>query len=80
MLVRVGVSTREGKLDLCYGSTDRSDRNGRSRISRVRSRNKTKVGLLLAKSFGADLEGNKSNHSRFAAKGRSIANEVKLKA
>ena len=44
-----------------------------------RSRNKTKVGLLLAKSFGADLEGNKSNHSRFAAK-RSIANEVKLKA
>ena len=23
------VSTREEKLDLCYGSTDRSDRNGR---------------------------------------------------
>ena len=35
--------------------------------SGVRSRNKTGVGLLLAKSFSADLGGNKSNHSRFEA-------------
>ena len=40
----------------------------------------TMVGRSRAKSFGADLEGNKSfNHSRFAAI-ESIANEVKLKA
>ena len=30
---------------------------------KVESRNKTKVGLSRAKSFGADLGGNKSNHS-----------------
>ena len=32
-----------------------------------------------AKSFGADLEGNQSNHSKFVARSR-IANEVKLRA
>ena len=48
--------------------------------SRVGSRNKTKVGLPLAKSFSADLGGNESNHSSFEAKEESIANEVKLKA
>ena len=32
-------------------------------IQRVRSRNKMKVGLPLAKSFNADLGGNESNHS-----------------
>ena len=37
------------------------------------------VGLPRAKSFGADLEGSKSNHSSFVAK-ESIANKVKLKA
>ena len=65
-------------LRSCYGLTDCSDRNGLSRV-RVESRNKTKVGLPRAKSFGADLEGNRSNRSNFEAM-ESIANEVKLKA
>ena len=43
------------------------------------SRNNALVGLSRAKSFGADLGGNKSKLLEFEAT-ESIANEVKLKA
>ena len=72
----VGCYHTKGKLDLCYGSTGRSDRNGFLRVE-VATRRWSR--RSRAKSFGADLGGNKSNHSKFEAT-ESIANEVKLKA
>ena len=62
--------------DCCYSSTGRLDHNG---FLESKSQ-QTMVGHSRAKSFSADLGGNKScNHSRFTAI-ESIANEVKLKA
>ena len=48
----------------CYGLTDRSDRNGVLDFEVATRRWLQRSG---AKSFGADLGGNKSNHSRFTA-------------
>ena len=48
-------------------------------FSRVEVATRRGLQRSRAKSFGADLGGNKSNHLKFAAI-VSIANEVKLKA
>ena len=60
----------------CYGSTGRSDRNG---LQGSRSSNKTTVGLWRAKSFSADLGGNKSNYSKFAAKQSRLQTKSSLR-
>ena len=54
------------KLDLCYGSTGRSDRN-----RFLESKSQQHFGWTSqAKSFSADLGGNKSNHSSLRQQSR----------
>ena len=71
-----GLDHTEGKLDLCYGSTGRSDHNG---FLESKSQ-QTMVGRSQAKSFSADLGGNKKVITRDSQRIESIANKVKLKA